>query len=1155
MAHSKILNIRKAGEEEDPQAAQLAALSVTLGLEIGGSLASIAYFVARATKQGAIGQADLNQDQNGFIANVFLPVTGMLPLKTSIEPGPESFRNWDFHTTEDQRVISIPSEKGEHRIELVWNRNESSTVPTVEIDLVAKVNRITIPHLDYDFMQKGSKPMHVMWRHYILQVVHGTSYFPHRENAHRAAVAEPLEQPSMLQESATSAGVAAISMGLPKFLAVMPPNVGARQVITDLTYYAATDPASRYQGKNLHIVLTRRNDNLEAIAERFRSHPRRDQVCVFTGRTVQQLGLGGVLERVEALDNEEAAGEPGKSAILLINTTMLREALKSELNKLTEGEFDLFRETYDTLEDQTYTPLTMDAHITELARQANIDLSTDEVRLFETLSNRLRSISFYDADHIGAPILYPFLKALSAGDKTISIGTSNIPVHHQRNIFADVYDNMLYMGFTDSPSRFFGLAANRMLAGDPIVHQLALGIQEGLYPRLRRAYVLTEDELVPASIRANNVNLFVANSTGTMVLNRENPAVYHHVFSRIAPLILQHEHGIINCSSRDEALAVTGYLNQLFRELELHDRTPARLFGFDIHGRNQKEQAESETSRLAFKRGELNFLVRVERDDGVPLRACSCLIDLTRNFSTKRFEQRFSHMLAPERNKYGVDVLFLSDKNEARFAQALDLFIGIKNGYFTPEHVQFTEPKSVVGFPSLLPEFERLFTDDSAYKQHVLRMEEKMTEAQAEFWTSHVQAETQLLIEQAKALIETLRSSPYESKHLVLSRPEANRLNKIFHERGELIYRELDSASKSFVDEYGILRNVREQIFEEGRPLVVVVEVSGFKTLTKDIGMRQPDGHPRFVPGSDQQRTVAALITEHVRRFNELPVARSVLGHKLAMALNGGDTFLAMLPGEIGHRIQDEGVKSRAEVFKDFMETIAAKLKRNEVQILQGEISTRLRQELIDIRMQSGRVKTESGYYPGQRTEDFDSVMEQAGVSKDVQEIAIKLMESSSPEMLVTARALDDFVRQYHCLPVTIGETAAPALWDTIQDATAEEELLPLLKNRDAKSLMASYYAQRRSGAIPGKVHERRQKVYGEVEALIRVAAESRSIPIPETECWQRFIAKEEEFKSEVMSILVEFWYSQSEYLAGLANDVLAAWNNHVASQRRPEAQ
>ena len=100
---------------------------------------------------------------------------------------------------------------------------------------------------------------------------------------------------------------------------------------------------------------------------------------------------------------------------------------------------------------------------------------------------------------------------------------------------------------------------------------------------------------------------------------------------------------------------------------------------------------------------------------------------------------------------------------------------------------------------------------------------------------------------------------------------------------------------------------------------------------------------------------------------------------------------------------------------------------------------------------------------------------------------------------------------------------------------------------------MDSYYARRRSGAIPGKVHERRQKVYDEARALLEVTAES--ISIPATECWQKFIAKEGEFKSEVMSILVEYQFSQSDHLARLSNDVLAAWNNYIASQRRPEAQ
>ena len=215
MAHSKLLKSH-TGEAADAQANQVANILSALGLKNVDSLASISYFVARAQKTGVIGEADLNRDQNGFLANVFLPIAGLMSLKSDLGSDPDSFREWTFRTDDDCQQIVIPSLGDEHAICLEWKRQDSSTTPSVKIDFDNKVNTISIPHIDYD--SQGSEiPLHTRWRHHILQVLMGTGYYPHCVNQDREKVGEPIEQASSVQELATAAGVNAINLGLPQF--------------------------------------------------------------------------------------------------------------------------------------------------------------------------------------------------------------------------------------------------------------------------------------------------------------------------------------------------------------------------------------------------------------------------------------------------------------------------------------------------------------------------------------------------------------------------------------------------------------------------------------------------------------------------------------------------------------------------------------------------------------------------------------------------------------------------------------------------------------------------------------------------------------------------------------------------------------------------
>ena len=185
---------------------------------------------------------------------------------------------------------------------------------------------------------------------------------------------------------------------------------------------------------------------------------------------------------------------------------------------------------------------------------------------------------------------------------------------------------------------------------DKTLEQLSLAIQKGEVTPFDNLYVIGESNFNVTKEQT----LFIQGSSDLYVLN---PHYYNRLAGILHPILEFNRKGFIVTATIAEADRLTGFLNEVFENIEFE------AYHSDL------TREEQERVRHRSREGESHYIVAVRSlDEGVNLPHLSAYIDLNSNVSVKQMVHRIGRVLRLYLDKVGADILFLADYKDAKKA-------------------------------------------------------------------------------------------------------------------------------------------------------------------------------------------------------------------------------------------------------------------------------------------------------------------------------------------------------------------------------------------------------------------------------------------------------------------------------------------------------
>lgn len=854
------------------------------------SPAQQAFYLARVQKTGSIGALPLSEQQVQFIDRILLPIAKSRAVLSS--PGlrdEHNLRPWRYEERSEGReqVVILDGFKSPIRLELIWSREDSRESPEVVIDESKWLHQLLIP---YDLnipAVEAEAPLVDRWRSTVLLFLEGHELYPHYYQPDRIRFGEAARDQNVVELAMIEAAQRLRGLGQHALVLVGPPNCGLDHALTRLAVESAIDQAKN--GRKLHLILSQRIDDLELVQELCEREPKRDQVRLMSAQELR----GANLKKLVDLGDESA-----KPIIALLTTSALRSLMRSHIAQLLECEDD--EHPFDAILAEVGEGGTTRGMDEALTRRIGL---MSPSTMFQRFGASLAGVSFVDAEHAGAPSLFPLLKILKNSDPIDRWGISSTPVHHQRNVLTDLFDGNFYPAFKISPRYYLGLLRQQTLRGDTIMYQLSECERSGLAVPLGRAYALVAEQIMQG---VPNDKIWSKERDGTAVLDRDNPLVYFSVLTKFLPLILKHEHIDLYTSSRDEAVSITDFLNHMFAAIPAGQ--PQRRAGYYIDGRTETERLHSAQTALDFDGGKVNVRVLVERDGGPEHALATCMIDLSTTSSVKRFERRFGHLVAPRLGKDSVDLGMLLNRNAELMAAQYDFLLAVKTGLFrSAELIRDHEPAIERGQARISTEnFDSLYSEIGYQKlleQALLFLEE----AKVSIWQEAPSPVRKTVIEVSELLSSMAEAGA--DPHEAFARLSGRRiLQGAFRRYGELLYWELRDDERKTVDALGLLAEERRRLRRDFRYLC-------------------------SIPQDQDLDAIASTVKAYVEKTGDVPVLTSVVGMLLRRGLNAREKLFELLPPDIVLKIEALGGRSFRELYQQRVQRALAQAEAGNLRI------------------------------------------------------------------------------------------------------------------------------------------------------------------------------------------------------------------------------